>query len=431
MTGGAGRRKCRPLTSEQVGRVVAQASENALTVAHSAGSFPAVSVDADVWVDLSRLRHAGFSLEHDTITVEAGVRLRELLAAAERETRGLQLYGLVPDLAVADAIAVGLTGSSGGVARCLDSCRVVGPSGEVSSVSWSPEGGGRSLRELVCGLGCLGIVTSATFRCGPLHLAEEYSYECSTNELAGQLPRLSAALYADLYWFPLLDRVVVVHASAVRWRLAYRQPRWKRVLETLHWGWFHAMNWLGPRLAWYWPSLACYLSQKQLEALGGACRHRRNCCFRPYSLVSPARYCRGVRWVLPLDQLNAALLELEDWAEMHPHLCCTPVLLSLQARDCGAAERVPLLAPRAGPSCAVWADWFDSRSITAGFSPAMAGLEALLQRRRGRKCWSAGPAYASPLIGQTYPGFAAWLRARLAADPGHTLRSAYVAGELC
>jgi hypothetical protein len=151
--------------------------------------------------------------------------------------------------------------------------------------------------------------------------------------------------------------------------------------------------------------------------------------FRPQLLISVASYCKGIKWSLPAEKLQNVINDIRIWAKHHFYLCSTPLLIAVQTHQ--TSSHHPYLSPYTErKTCTLWTDWFNSTSITSSYSATMAEFEALLQKNGGRKCWSAGPVYASPLIGQMYPGFRQWCETRTILDPTNMFRSGFVVGDL-
>ncbi|XP_067013732.2 L-gulonolactone oxidase [Anabrus simplex] len=418
-------------------KILGQAKENSLTIKQYGGTYPATLDGAEVMISLDHMKRiVWYDPEEQTLTVEPGLMLEELLKRMEYLNYTLELYGTLPNMTVADAISVGLIGSSGSIAHCLKACQVVQAEGclvewtwpDYDQVSENVNGCFPSLQNLVCGLGMVGIITSATLTCIPLHFAQEVSYDCSVYDILERFPEMSESVYTHFHWFPLLNRVVVTKTLPVRIQQSFLQPFWKKWLEMICQGLYWLVNRIGPFLSWYFPSCSRPFSGAQLNLMLMTSAHRTHYCFRPQKFVSVSSYCRGIKWAFPADRLHSVMKEIEVWAEDNTAFCSTPVLISHQTHS---KFRHPFLSPQAkDKTCTLWSDWFSTSSINLGYSAPMAEFEAILQNNGGLKCWSAGPIYASPLIGQMYPGYRHWCRVRSALDPCGTFKSAYVEGDL-
>ncbi|KAJ9588193.1 hypothetical protein L9F63_018457 [Diploptera punctata] len=283
---------------------------------------------------------------------------------------------------------------------------------------------------MVCGLGVVGIISTATFKCIPVHLAQETVYSLSIDDMINNFEKLTNNLYSYMYWYPLLDKVIVKEASLVRLHLCQSQPWWKKCAELFFWGLHWLVNRTSPLLSCYAPSFAKKLSQIQFDLMMKTSACRMQYSFKPQTFMSVTSHCRGIKWCLPAGRLQDVVEDIGNWAEHRFYLCSTPIVISLQTHR-NLNEHRPFLSPYAdNKTCTLWTDWFSSRSLTSNYSATMAEFEALLQCNGGRKCWSAGPVYGSPLIGQTYPGFRQWSQTRTILDSGNIFKSAYIAGDL-
>jgi len=435
----------RPRDEGDILKIIYEAKENGLKVKYYGGSFPVNKEGADIIVSLDGMRRfICYDPEEQTVTFEGGVTLAEMLQNMESLNSTLELYGIIPNMTIADAVSVGLVGSNGTIANCLKSCQVLHSNGAVIEWVWpcsreipdristipTERSFAPTLQAMVCGLGVVGIINTATFKCVPIHLAQEIIYDCPVNNVINNWQQLLEGLYGYMYWYPLLDKVIVKRASSVRLHLGHLQPWWKKCLETFYWSMHWLVNRASPYLAWYFPSLTRKLSQMQFNLIMKASSYRMQHSFQPQLFISVGSHCRGMKWFLPAEKLQSVVEDIRNWAELHFYLCSTPILIAVQTHQAMAFHQ-PFLCPYTEKkTCTLWTDWFSSRSIISSYSATMAEFEALLQKNGGRKCWSAGPVYASPLIGQMYPGFRQWCEKRTILDPVTLFRSAYVVGDL-
>jgi hypothetical protein len=435
-----------PYDVEDLQKIIYEAKENGLKLKFYGGSFPINKEGPEIIIILDNMRRIiCYDLEEQTFTFEGGLTLAEMLQSMEYLNFTLEMYGLIPNMTVADAISVGLMGTNGTIAHCLKSCQVLHPDGALIDWVWpgSEEVPDRitnvkgeksfvpTLQTMVCGLGVVGIINTATFKCIPIHLAQETIYECPLNDIANNFQQLLDGLYGFMYWYPLLDKVIVNRASSVRLHLGHLQPWWKKCMEMFYWSIHWLVNRVSPHLAWYAPSFTKKLSQMQFDLIMKASSYRMQHSFRPQLFISVGSYCRGIKWSLPAEKLQNAVKDIGNWAEHRFYLCSTPIIIAVQTHQALSLHH-PYLSPYTErKTCTLWTDWFNSRSIRNTYSKTMAEFEALLQKNGGRKCWSAGPVYVSPLIGQLYPGFQQWCKTRTLLDPTAMFRSAYVAGDLC
>lgn len=155
------RRIVRPRTVDELAATIRDATHlRAVGAAHSWS--PAIVTD-DTLVSLDRMRRPlALDRERRTVTVEAGMRLRELNAYLDREGLALANLGSIDSQSVAGVIATGTHGT-GRAFPCL--------SAQVARLDLI-DGAGRAVRiargepdfdGAVVGLGALGIVHAVTF----------------------------------------------------------------------------------------------------------------------------------------------------------------------------------------------------------------------------------------------------------------------------
>ncbi|XP_021914432.1 uncharacterized protein LOC110827256 isoform X2 [Zootermopsis nevadensis] len=432
-----------PYDGEDLQKIIYEAKENGLKIKYNGGSFPVVNSDGtEIIINLDNMRRViCYDPEEQTFTVEGGLTMAEMLQSMEFLNFTLEMYGIIPNMTIADAISVGLTGSNGTIANCLLRCQVLYADGSLIDLVWPgpDEVPNRfsnipterlipTLQTVVCGLGLVGVIYTATFKCTPIHLAQETVYECPLSDIANNWQQLLDGLYGYLYWYPLLDRVIIKRASSVRFHLGHWQPWWKKCVEIFYWSIHWLVNRASPYLAWYVPSFTKKLSQMQFNLAMKASSCRMQHSFRPQLFISVGSYCRGIEWTLPAEKLQNVVQDIGNWAEHRFYLCSTPILITVQTHQALTLHHPHLCPYSERRTCTLWTDWFNSRSITSNYSANMAEFEALLQKNGGRKCWSAGPVYASPLIGRMYHGYRQWCDTRKNLDPSAMFRSAYVAG---
>lgn len=427
--------------------ILGQARENQVSLKCYGGTFPIHRDSTDILLSLSRMkRMLSYQPEEKTFHMETGLTLGEALARMEYLNCTLKLYGTVPDMSLHDAIAVGLLSSNGSISDVIDSCQVIQPDLTLNDWFWpnptteeEPEEARRSitnsrpnLQALVSGLGFNGIISSVNLKSVQIHKAQEVSYECDLNTFLNESPKLWENLYTDAYWFPLIDKVLVTTAFPVRINNVLEQPWWKMAMEYIYRGFYWLINRASYVLTWHIPSLARWSSTTQFNFLSYIHNYRFNHSFRPYKLESISEHCRGIFWWLPGVRLSDSCHAIERWSQQSFELCTTPVRISLHHHPDGADQNHrPFMAPySASKGITIWADWFNASSLSSTFNAPMGEFEALLQRQGGRRCWSAGPLYVSPLIGNMYPGYKNWTKTHFHIDPNNMFISAYIEGEI-
>ena len=98
--------------------------------------------------------------------VETGIKLSRLSQVLETISLSLHIRGRVPDLAICDAIAIGIGGSTRDFLASIVSVEVALPN--CCIVTWTWEKNPKEMQALCCGLGMVAIVLSVTVKCIPL-----------------------------------------------------------------------------------------------------------------------------------------------------------------------------------------------------------------------------------------------------------------------
>lgn len=157
-------------------------------------------------------------VEHETgvVTVEAGIRLRDL--GKELEKRGLTLsnLGSIDSQSVAGVIATGTHGSSlqhGLISECILSLSLVLANGQL--VRCSAINNPSLFRAALVSLGALGIVVEVTIQTEP---AFNVAWRQSRQNLSTVLAKWSSGLWTShefvrVWWLPYAKSAIVWHAD--------------------------------------------------------------------------------------------------------------------------------------------------------------------------------------------------------------------------
>lgn len=205
-----------PSSEEGLIAIVRQAAEAEARVrVVGAGHSWSDIVLTDQW--LVNLDHYGqlLHVDHDaqTITAQAGMRLRELNLALAKEGLALSAQGSVAEQSLGGLIATGTHGTGitfpnfSGMVVALN---LVMADGEVQTLTAAD---GALFSAACLGLGCLGIVSTVTLRVEPAFRLEERSWTLSFDDAVAQVDDLVAQHeHLKLWWVPHID-VVQVYAQ--------------------------------------------------------------------------------------------------------------------------------------------------------------------------------------------------------------------------
>jgi L-gulono-1,4-lactone dehydrogenase len=182
----------RPRSEEELAHVVAVARR--VKVAGAGHSFTDIACTDGVLVDISGMRRI-LAVDGETVTVEAGISLREL--GKELRLRGLAMenQGDVDPQTLAGALATATHGTGGGFGNLssrVAGVRLVDGRGELHELS-----DGDELRAARVSLGALGAISAVTLRCVPaftIHRVDE------PRPLDDVLPRVDELVDSNDHW---------------------------------------------------------------------------------------------------------------------------------------------------------------------------------------------------------------------------------------
>jgi len=145
------------------------------------------------------------------VTVEAGIRLRDLTERLDERGLALANLGSISEQSIAGAISTGTHGTGAGLANLASqvvALRLVAASGRVLELS--PDRDPEVFRAARVSLGCLGILSAVTLRCEPAYDLVEESGPVPFEDALAALPDLLAKnRHLKLWWLPHTDRINV------------------------------------------------------------------------------------------------------------------------------------------------------------------------------------------------------------------------------
>ncbi len=167
-------------------------------------------------VNLDRLSHVlSVDPQRGRVTVEAGIRLKDLVAYLLERGLALANLGSVAEQSVAGVISTGTHGTGVGVGNLssmVESLRLVTGTGDVLELSADshPE----LLAAARVGLGSLGVITQVTLKCVPAFNLYERSFTLGFDEALRQMQSLvDAHEHVKFWWLPHTGRVQVFVAD--------------------------------------------------------------------------------------------------------------------------------------------------------------------------------------------------------------------------
>jgi len=254
------RRFSQPRSDEEVADVVRRARGDGLRarVVGAGHSWNDIACTDGESINLDRMaRVVSVDAERCRVTVEAGIRLFELIEQLASRGLALSILGSITEQSIAGAIATGTHGSGarfGNLATQVTALRIIGSDGEARDLDAEREP--ELFAAARVGLGCLGVVTRVTLQCEPLFNLEEKSFRLPFARAVDEMQAIvDSHQHVKLWWLPHTDFVQVYCAD--------RTPHAPTRNRFGHWldqslllrGVFRALLWTGGRAPSAVPSL--------------------------------------------------------------------------------------------------------------------------------------------------------------------------------
>jgi L-gulonolactone oxidase len=406
----------RPDTEDHVRETLATAAERGLPVkvAGSGHSFSDIALTDGVMISLQRYARV---LEVDaaagTVTVQAGITLKSLTEALDREGQALPILGEVLGQAIAGAIATGTHGTgarSQSLSAAVRSLRLVLADGSVLECSAASDL--EAFRAAQVGLGALGVVSTVTLRCVPAFNLHTVVRRGRVNDVMAALPDLvDAHDHVDVIWFPHTDRVRLRHHDRTSEPEA---PRSKarvfledRILENDVFG---ALGSLGKR----WPSMIPSLNRFMAGGVREVDLVDRS--FRRFTTPRLTPYVE-MEYAMPRAVAADALRDVADVLERRGLRLSFPVQVRFAAADDS------MLSPSTGrDTCFIGVHEFSGRP----YEDVFRAIESVLVTFDGRPHWGKVHWMTAETLRPRYPDWDRFQAVRARLDPAGRFRNAYL-----
>ncbi|KAA8651553.1 hypothetical protein EYZ11_010823 [Aspergillus tanneri] len=259
-------------------------------------------------------RVLGLSRETGMVTVEAGIRLRDLGTYLEEFGLTLSNLGSIDDQSLAGVITTGTHGSSlrhGLISECITSLTLMLANGQL--VRCSATNNASLFRAALISLGALGIIVEITFKAEPTF---KIAWRQTRRSLSSVLAEWSAGLWTShefvrVWWMPYQQSAIVWHADKTD--LPLKAPPANFYGEWFGYHVYHNLL----ALSNYFPRILPWVEWLVFGLQYG---------FKPESMVTeavePARegllmnclYSQFVNeWALPLEKGPEAIIRLSAW----------------------------------------------------------------------------------------------------------------------
>lgn len=211
-----------PDSIEQVQQIVREAAKKGVNIVVTGATHsPSLITWTSGWLinldKCNRVLKIEESQFYSDVTVEAGLRLRDLNELLAAKKLSLQNLGSISEQSVAGAISTGTHGSSsshGLVSEQIVSFDIVTDSGDIVEASESKN---IDLFEAaLLGLGCFGIIVRATIRCVPAFNLRSRAYVLDFDKLLSPQTWNKIFLeseYHRIWWYPYSNKCYVWQAD--------------------------------------------------------------------------------------------------------------------------------------------------------------------------------------------------------------------------
>ncbi|WDI40969.1 D-arabinono-1,4-lactone oxidase [Bremerella sp. P1] len=242
-----------PSTEDELLEILQQHRSGKIRVVASKHAWSDAIVSAAVIINMRNFNGVTVddSLDPPLAIVGGGTQMKAVLAELAKEGLTTPSIGLITEQTIAGAISTGTHGSGkNSLSHYMESLRIAcfdsSGNAEIREVDH-----GEALQAARCGLGCLGVIVSVTFRCVPQYWVTEKSTWCATLEdaltLEDQSPLQQFFLLPHSWRFVAQERRVsdLARSSPTAW--LYRWYWFLSLDVGLHLGVLTSARWLRSR----------------------------------------------------------------------------------------------------------------------------------------------------------------------------------------
>jgi FAD-linked oxidoreductase len=405
-----------PASVDELAAALRKAAEDGLT-AKAVGtghSFTSAAATSGVQIRPERLS-AIRSIDRDagTVTVEAGVPLKQLNAALAAQGLSLTNMGDIMEQTVAGATSTGTHGTgrdSGSIAAQIKALELVLADGSVliCSAEEHPE----VFAAARIGLGALGVVSAVTFAVEPAFLLTAREAPMTFDRVMADFDQLSAENeHFEFYWFP--------HTDSCNTKRNNRSQGPARPLSPVR-GWiddellsngvFQAACSLGKAVPGTIPGIA-KISSRALSA-----RTYTDIAYKVFTSPRRVRFIE-MEYALPREAAVAAIRELKSTVERSLFRISFPVEVRIAPADDIA------LSTASGRDTAYVAVHVYRGSRYQEYFTA---VESIMTAHQGRPHWGKVHTRDAGYLADVYPRFGEFTALRDRLDPGRLFANDYL-----
>lgn len=405
----------RPGSTATVSTIVSKAAANGETVkaVGSGHSFTAAACTSGQMLSLDRMnRVESIDLEHNQVTVQAGITLADLNAALAEVGLAMPNLGDIAYQTVAGAIATATHGTGlllGNLATTIVGMEIVAGSGEIL---WCDEHTNAEVLAVArVGIGALGVVTKVTIQCVPsfnLHVQE------SVEPLDDLLDEFAAHAkgndHFEFFWVPGTRRAMVKRnnrtqrAASPESKPAYFMN--KIVSENLAFGAICAV-------ARRWPTAVPKVAKVISSAAGE--RELVDRSDRVFASPRLVKFCE-MEYGIPIEALPEAFRRVRDFAKELGE----PIVFPIECRV-SAADDIPLSTGQGRASA--WIAVHRAKGVD--YTNYFQGVEKIMDDYDGRPHWGKLHFQDAASLAPRYPEWGRFMEVREQLDPTGVFRNPY------
>jgi FAD-linked oxidoreductase len=342
--------------------------------------------------------------ERHQVTVQAGIRLRQLNELLPEHGLGLSNLGSIAEQSIAGATATATHGTGirfGNLATQVVALRLVTGAGEVRELSADCDPELYSAARV--SLGALGIVSTVTLQCEPAFHLEERTFSLPFERALAEMDTLvDQHEHVKLWWLPHTDRVQVFTWNRTDAPLRRRAARHWLDQSLATRSLFAGLLRLSKLIPGVTPSVNSIVNATYFRP-----RQRVDRSDRVFSTIMPPIH-REAEYGIPRAQAAVALERLRKLIEQHRlHVNFIVELRFVAADDI-------LMSPCYGrPSCQFGAYMYPNRSIETYFHE----FERLMADLDGRPHWGKEFTLDAQSLRRQCPGYDRFDAIRRQLDP--------------
>jgi L-gulonolactone oxidase len=348
-----------------------------------------------------------------TITVEAGMTIRQLNQELAARGLALQNLGDIDRQSVAGAIATGTHGTGaafGALPTFVEGLELVTADGEVLTCSATEEP--EVLHCARVGLGALGVVTKVTLRCVPAFNLHHIEQPRRLHDVLAELDdQVAANDYFEFYWLPHTDSCATIANNRteepIQEKSAYKRWRAEVFFPNVFFGALVAAGRASkkriPKLA---ETVAKNLGRTELI----------NTSHRIFISTRLIRFVE-MEYSIPRERAAEAVLAIRDLIDDEDLLVSFPIEVRFVA-----ADDVPLSMANGRDACFVAVHMARGVPYEAYFQ----GVERIMTGLGGRPHWGKMHFQTAADLAPRYPEWDRFQACRARLDPNERFANSYL-----